>query len=127
MINMNLEASKEFLQLRLIKKFTEQKQQQQQKNYKETKTTNFEIKCKFFSMEHKWKKMMGHGKIYLNSGIFFFLCIRCYKRNNRVEATEPPIENTEIYATNTPTETREKLLNGIFFTCRLIQRGIFNT
>ena len=62
MINMNLEASKEFLQLRLIKKFTEQKQQQQQKNYKETKTTNFEIKCKFFSMEHKWKKWWVMGK-----------------------------------------------------------------
>ena len=56
------------------------------------------------------------------------LCLNCKKKDNfqvvckyyrikeRVEGTDPPTENVEIYAIITPTNTREKImLNGIFF------------
>ena len=55
-------------------------------------------------------------------------CSNCKKKNHfqvvcnykrrleSVEGTDPPTENTEVSALNTPTKTREKIkLNGIFF------------
>ena len=76
--NMNLKASIEFLQLELIKKFNQQKNNQETFN-----TTKFVIKCKYCVKDHERRKTkyLSLGKIYSNCKKKYHFQVICnYKR-----------------------------------------------
>ena len=83
----------------------------QQKDYQKTYiTTKFVVKFKYYGKEQK-KNNYKCPKIRINVQTTkrSFSSDLNYKRKiEKVECTDPPTENAEIYATNTPTKIREK-------------------